>query len=238
MKLKSPRGQWVNSLRHSNAMWHWGSWSILVHIMTACLLAPITAQTNIESLSIGPPGTNLKQKYNDFLSTKCIWKCLLQNIRHFAQPQCVYLISQNNKQHKFCQKSDVFIQNNIPIYSLRCHRHLGWGRKGSRDRKRWTRHASGQRQGLTRTGTHHFNIKTIFIRYRDSHYKDKMVVRPCHFYNGDSKTAKTASLQWNSPLVSTENLSLTNFSAKNRMIIRYGFFSNTVEIIIYMYMES
>ena len=61
-----------------------------------------------------------------------------------------------------------------------------------------------------------FNTKTIFTRYRDSHYKDKTVVRPCYLYNGNSYilynensysylyngnsyTGKLASLYWNAP---------------------------------------
>ena len=36
-----------------------------------------------------------------------------------------------------------------------------------------------------------FNTKTI---YRDSHDKDKMVVRPSYLYNENSLTGKTASL--------------------------------------------
>ena len=36
-------------------------------------------------------------------------------------------------------------------------------------------------------------------RHRNSHYKDKPVVRPSHFYNGNSYTGKTKSLYRNSP---------------------------------------
>ena len=41
-----------------------------------------------------------------------------------------------------------------------------------------------------------FNIKMSSYKYRDSHYKDKMVVKPSHLYNGNSYTGKMTSLYW------------------------------------------
>ena len=36
----------------------------------------------------------------------------------------------------------------------------------------------------------HFNIKTTFLSlYMDSHYKDKIVLRPSYLYNGNSYTS-------------------------------------------------
>ena len=37
---ESPRGQWVNSLEPSDAVWHSRSWSTLVQVMACCLTAP------------------------------------------------------------------------------------------------------------------------------------------------------------------------------------------------------
>ena len=46
----------------------------------------------------------------------------------------------------------------------------------------------------------HFNIKTIFPRYGDSHVKDKTVTKPSYLKHGDPYTGKTTSLCWDTPI--------------------------------------
>ena len=46
-----------------------------------------------------------------------------------------------------------------------------------------------------------FNIKMLSYQYRESHYKDKTVVRPSYLYQGNLHTGKMASLYWISPLI-------------------------------------
>ena len=43
------------------------------------------------------------------------------------------------------------------------------------------------------------NINTVFLRYGDSHVKDKTVTRPSYFQHGDPSTGKTTSLYWDDP---------------------------------------
>ena len=38
--------------------------------------------------------------------------------------------------------------------------------------------------------------------YRDSHYKDKTLVRPAYLYDGNSCTGKTPSVYWDGPFIS------------------------------------
>ena len=45
----------------------------------------------------------------------------------------------------------------------------------------------------------HFNMKTIFPRYGDIHYKDKTVVRLSYHDKGNPYTDKTTSLYWGDP---------------------------------------
>ena len=44
------------------------------------------------------------------------------------------------------------------------------------------------------------NIKALFSRYGDFHYKEKRDLRPSYLYNRYSWTGKTTSLYWNGPL--------------------------------------
>ena len=46
-----------------------------------------------------------------------------------------------------------------------------------------------------------FQYKDCLSIYRDSNYKNKMVVRLCHPYNDNSYIGKTAKLYWNSPIL-------------------------------------
>ena len=41
-----------------------------------------------------------------------------------------------------------------------------------------------------------WNIKPLPYQYRDSHYKDDMMVRPHHLHNENSYTSKIISLYW------------------------------------------
>ena len=43
-----------------------------------------------------------------------------------------------------------------------------------------------------------FQYRYVFLRYRDSHYKHKTIVRRSYFYNGNSFTCKAASWHWDS----------------------------------------
>ena len=47
----------------------------------------------------------------------------------------------------------------------------------------------------------HFKVDTLFLRYRESHYRDKTA--PSYLYNGNPYTVKMVSLYWDGPLVST-----------------------------------
>ena len=47
----------------------------------------------------------------------------------------------------------------------------------------------------------HFNIKTVFSMYMDSHYKDEMVVIPSYLYTWYCYTGKTVALYWDGPQV-------------------------------------
>ena len=47
----------------------------------------------------------------------------------------------------------------------------------------------------------HFKVDTLFLRYRESHYRDKTA--PSYLYNGNPYTVKMVSLYWDAPLVST-----------------------------------
>ena len=38
------------------------------------------------------------------------------------------------------------------------------------------------------------SVKTPLYEYKDSHYKDKTVVRPSYLYNGNSYTDKTINI--------------------------------------------
>ena len=42
------------------------------------------------------------------------------------------------------------------------------------------------------------NIKTVFFRYMDFHYKDKTVMRLSYLYNGNPQTRTMTSLYWTS----------------------------------------
>ena len=46
----------------------------------------------------------------------------------------------------------------------------------------------------------HFQYQALLFRNRDSHYKDKTVVRLSYLYNGNSYTGKIASLYWDGHL--------------------------------------
>ena len=46
----------------------------------------------------------------------------------------------------------------------------------------------------------HFNNKKVSYQFKDSHYKDEMVVRMSLLYNVNSYTGKTVSLYWNGSL--------------------------------------
>ena len=47
-------------------------------------------------------------------------------------------------------------------------------------------------------------------KYRDSHYKDVMVVRPSYLYNGNPCTGKMTSLYWDGPLITFHAVSRYN----------------------------
>ena len=46
-----------------------------------------------------------------------------------------------------------------------------------------------------------FQYKDHLSRYSDSHYKDKMVMKPSNLYNWNFYYGRTASLYWDTPLV-------------------------------------
>ena len=43
------------------------------------------------------------------------------------------------------------------------------------------------------------NIKSVFFRYGDFHYKDKTIVRASYLYNGSPYIGKTTNLYWDGP---------------------------------------
>ena len=82
----SPRGQWVNSLRPSDACMrqqtnqHWfrqwlGVWSAPSHYLNPCWDIVNWTHRN-----------KLKWYFIHFHSRKCIWKCSLENGGHFISP--------------------------------------------------------------------------------------------------------------------------------------------------------
>ena len=64
----------------------------------------------------------------------------------------------------------------------------------------WGRLSSGSR----------FSIKTVFSRYRDTHFKDKMDVRPSYLYDGNPFADKMVSSYWYAPPPPPENVVIVN----------------------------
>ena len=53
----------------------------------------------------------------------------------------------------------------------------------------YSKHSTGKIENCYHPGAC-FNIDTLFSRYRDSHYDDKMVLRLSYIQNGGSYTGK------------------------------------------------
>ena len=52
---------------------------------------------------------------------------------------------------------------------------------------------------LSRDSGAQSNIKMLSYQYKESHYKDEMVIRPLYFHNGNSYTGKMTCLYWVDP---------------------------------------
>ena len=77
-----------------------------------------------------------------------------------------------------------------------------------------------------------FQDKDCHSRYRDSHYKEKTVVRLCYLYNGNSCTGKTAFLYWDSHVGANISIFQSHNVCSNTNIRVYRQMSNISRTLI------
>ena len=77
-----------------------------------------------------------------------------------------------------------------------------------------------------------FQDKDYLPRYRDSHYKDKTVVRPFYLYNGNSSTGKTAFLYWDGHVIANISIFQSLDVCSNTNITVYCQISNISHTLV------
>ena len=131
------------------------------------------------------------KKHHEVLSQHCngTANLLLSQVRHdfshidIKPSSCFYNTFRNKLQWNFNRNTKLLVHKNAA-------ENIVWEMGAILSRWRWANITCLSPPGLR------VNIKTVLPGYRNSHIKDKTVLRPSYHYNGNFYVYKTAFIHW------------------------------------------